>query len=92
MKNNVLMTDDNHPVFIDFGLSGVIESLSSEVTSSLARAGNPRWMAPEVQKDGQGARSIRSDVYAFAGLCLEVSSCPLELFRHLLTVPVIRIF
>ena len=68
-----MVSDDIHAVLIDFGLSTVLAEEHPEITSSVAKAGNPRWMAPELFM-GETSVSVASDVWALGMVLLEVRS------------------
>jgi serine/threonine protein kinase len=71
---NVLVTRSGRAVIADFGHSSIvmnsgIPALSSTVPQS---GGTLRWRAPEILNEGP--TSVKSDVYAFGGVCYEVGS------------------
>ncbi|KAH8113076.1 kinase-like domain-containing protein [Phellopilus nigrolimitatus] len=76
---NVVIDDNLEPRITDFGLARVIDSQSSTIASSFRGRGTLRWQAPELLNatrfKGMGEPcniTAKSDVYAFACLCLEV--------------------
>ena len=66
----------------DFGLSQMVDSQGVSGASSMSGKGSVRWQAPELLNVGQSfedvsstaAPTTRSDTYAFAMVCLEVSA------------------
>ena len=83
-QGNILIDSDGRAVITDFGLARVKEEVS-EITGenqyTSIFAGSTRWMAPElvvaqVEEDPlkRFPLSTKSDVYAFASVCLEVSN------------------
>jgi len=87
MQGNILIDIHCQAIITDFGLSKVMEDLSStvpEIAPTSLFAGSMRWMAPElvlalIEDDGRPPSVTKySDVYAFASVCIEVcffSSC-----------------
>ncbi|KIO18909.1 hypothetical protein M407DRAFT_224483 [Tulasnella calospora MUT 4182] len=79
-NGNVLATlDENgliHPIYIDFGLSKVLEESYREtiITSTIRQKGRMIYMAPELLRYTYPPRHKASDVYAFGLLLLEVAS------------------
>ncbi|KAJ6610861.1 kinase-like domain-containing protein [Mycena sp. CBHHK59/15] len=67
---NVLIDDGEHAQLADFGLAIVTDATLG--TTSTARHGSSRWMAPELHDDLEFKRTKASDVYAFACLCIEI--------------------
>ncbi|KAJ7646306.1 kinase-like domain-containing protein, partial [Mycena polygramma] len=69
---NVLIDADEHCQLADFGLAIVTDATLG--TTSTARGGLPRWMAPELHdpKIESKRPTKASDVYAFACLCIEL--------------------
>ncbi len=77
LQTNVLVDAAGSPKSTDFGLAKVIDSQASTVSaSSFSGKGSLRWQAPELlmtsQFDGDGGLTTKSDVYAYACVCLEV--------------------
>jgi serine/threonine protein kinase len=71
LQGNVLIDDGEHAQLADFGLAIVTDATLG--TTSTARSGSVRWMAPELLNfELQFKRTEASDVYAFACLCIEV--------------------
>jgi serine/threonine protein kinase len=75
---NILVSDDLNACLADFGLTSAIAASLTSGTSSTNRAGSTRWLAPELlQPEAFGCdgyvRTLASDVYAFACVCLEAS-------------------
>ncbi|KAG8960975.1 Eukaryotic translation initiation factor 2 alpha kinase 4 [Tulasnella sp. 408] len=81
-KGNVLANRDEtgsiHPVYIDFGLSKILEDSSGQtvITSSIRQKGYMRYMAPELLRYIHPPRHKASDIYALGLLLLEVSIQP----------------
>lgn len=78
---NILVDDDLHIKLSDFGLSVFADGSSKSYASM--RAGNPRWLAPElIDPDEFGLDSRRptfcSDIYSFACVLTEVCMSSLE--------------
>ncbi|KAJ7348096.1 kinase-like domain-containing protein [Mycena albidolilacea] len=68
---NVLIDDEEHARLADFGLAIVTDATLG--TTSTARSGSVRWMAPELLNfELEFKRTKASDVYAFACLCIEI--------------------
>lgn len=73
------MDEDHKPRITDFGLSTAIDSqASSAVATSRGGKGAIRWQAPELlnveqSESSPGTVTRKSDVYAYACVCLEVS-------------------
>ena len=70
------MLIDSHmnPRWADFGLSALHGAISVSLRGDSNAAGSPRFMAPErLIGEGDNTRvSFASDIYAFAGVCVEV--------------------
>ncbi|KAL0573864.1 hypothetical protein V5O48_008081 [Marasmius crinis-equi] len=83
---NILIDAEGQAIITDFGLSKVMEDLSTSMTDSGQAvptsffAGSTRWMAPELVEgliqDEANTKlpqvTTYSDVYAFASVCLEI--------------------
>ena len=70
----MLISNDGEAFLTDFGLAVIVEDLTKlPISSALAESGNPRWMAPELLRDGKLV-SPMSDVYALGMVLLEVRS------------------
>jgi serine/threonine protein kinase len=65
---NILIDSDRRPRIADFGLAEVADATAV----SINQCGSVRWMAPELLETFQ--RTLATDVYAFACVCLEVSN------------------
>ncbi|KAJ7164798.1 kinase-like domain-containing protein [Mycena crocata] len=82
---NILVTSDWSACLSDFGLAQFTDSFTA-MESSSTRAGNVRWMAPElIYPDAfklRFARTTATDVYAFGCVCLEVRNF-VETISHL---------
>lgn len=71
-QENVLITADCKACLADFGLACLISDISSISNSTTDNfGGSMRWMAPELF-DGIHTCSIKSDIYAFGMMCIEV--------------------
>ena len=73
----MLIDDDWHACIADFGLAAFAETTADTHTTD--HRGSTRWMAPELlYPEAIGLpcfqRTYATDVYAFACLCLEVST------------------
>lgn len=66
---NILVSDDNHALLCDFGLS---RSAAVDTSVGLHGQGSVRWMSLELLLDDQG-KTFFSDVWAFGMLIAEVS-------------------
>ncbi|KAJ7745594.1 kinase-like domain-containing protein [Mycena maculata] len=62
---NILITNDIHACLADFGLTVFSDTTETTNTSTSNRAGNVRWMAPELIDP-------QRDVYALACVCIEL--------------------
>lgn len=75
----MLIDDDGQPRISDFGLATFIDSQASTLDqSSFKGKGSMRWQAPELLDSSRFSGitlglTTKSDVYAFACVCLEVS-------------------
>nr|GAT53157.1 kinase-like protein [Mycena chlorophos] len=70
---NILVDDQENACLVDFGLTVLIDAISTDTTTSGNRGGNPRWTAPE-DFDSQD-RSPKSDVFSLG--CLYTDQAPL---------------
>jgi serine/threonine protein kinase len=73
----VLIEDNGVPLIMDFGISKVIESQVTHCGSANTTGGkgSARWQAPELfgaLPDISLSVSNKTDVYAFACVCIEV--------------------
>lgn len=76
LKTNILVDDEWHIRLADFGLSNYTEATLATNTSN--QHGAKRWMAPELLNPElfdvkRFQRTLQSDIYSFACICLEVS-------------------
>ncbi|MEM9803162.1 MAG: protein kinase [Planctomycetota bacterium] len=86
--SNVLVTEDDAPVLIDFGLA-VIEG-SSSLTRTGDLVGTPHYMAPE---QARGARAdARTDVWGLGAVLYEMCTLrrPVEAVEPLAAIEVLR--
>lgn len=71
-----MVSDEGTPKLVDFGLAQVIDGFS-EVTGYTTShlASSLRWSAPEllIGDSPVSSKSDKSDIYAFASTCIEVS-------------------
>ncbi|KDQ09301.1 hypothetical protein BOTBODRAFT_37212 [Botryobasidium botryosum FD-172 SS1] len=73
---NVLVQDDGEACLGDFGLSRLIQHVSTGCTTSVF-SGTPRWMAPELlfsEGDDLAPVTKEGDVYAIGCLALELTT------------------
>jgi serine/threonine protein kinase len=70
---NVLIDESLCPRLADFGLTLVGDSSASGMTTTHTGAGSLRWKCPE-QLEEDARRTMAGDVWAFACLCIAVSS------------------
>ncbi|KAG8915185.1 hypothetical protein FRC00_006842 [Tulasnella sp. 408] len=66
--SNLLVSDDNHVLLCDFGLT---KDTAAQTSTTLKGAGTARWQSPELWDDG--SKTFKSDVYAFSMTIVEVS-------------------
>ncbi|KAJ8077720.1 hypothetical protein PM082_002153 [Marasmius tenuissimus] len=81
---NILINAEGNPLLADFGLSKMVEDMTSTpFTQSNGAANLYRWFAPEIYI-GNGAVSLASDVYSFAMTILELltHNQPFAQFKH----------
>jgi len=69
---NVLISESGDACLADFGLSKLEEQTQSSYSSAFHRAGNPRWMAPELLLDEVSVRTTTTDVFSFGRLIIEI--------------------
>ncbi|KAG8898624.1 hypothetical protein FRB99_007252, partial [Tulasnella sp. 403] len=67
--SNILISDDEHTLLCDFGLSRMQAAITS---TTMKGAGTVRWQAPEIWDNAP--KSFKTDVYAFAMTIVEVVS------------------
>jgi serine/threonine protein kinase len=84
LQSNILIDQDFHPRLADFGWTRLVDEIaqgSTNMTRSL------RWMAPELLDPTEGVQqTYASDIYAFACVCVEVSTFPLNFLPKLITL------
>ncbi|KAJ6467883.1 hypothetical protein C8R45DRAFT_475380 [Mycena sanguinolenta] len=64
---NILVSDAGNACLTDFGLTVLVDASTSQTRNG---AGCARWMAPEILENHP--RTLASDIYAFACVCLEL--------------------
>ena len=76
LQSNILIDDLEHPRISNFGLEMALDSQVSELYRSSAKGNKSlRWKAPELLNPFAGVEvgpTTRTDVYAFACVCIEV--------------------
>ncbi|KAF8814545.1 kinase-like protein [Phlegmacium glaucopus] len=98
---NILVDEKGYAIITDFGLSKVMEEMSESINMGTSFfAGSTRWMAPElimalIHDDGHVPPiTTSSDVYAFASVCLEITTgqlpYPNRTNDHAVTVDILR--
>ncbi|KAG9078980.1 hypothetical protein FRC06_008018, partial [Ceratobasidium sp. 370] len=68
---NVLMSNDNTPLFTDFGNALLMHGATLQFTKTTSLGITHRYTAPEILK-GDSRYSTKADIYAFAMLVLEI--------------------
>ncbi|KZT27465.1 kinase-like protein, partial [Neolentinus lepideus HHB14362 ss-1] len=69
---NILIDDDGHARLADFGLASIADQTKA-YTSTSARRGSAKWMAPELHfPSSHFRRTPASDIYAYGCVCIEV--------------------
>ncbi|KAJ7865759.1 kinase-like domain-containing protein [Mycena olivaceomarginata] len=77
---NVLVSRSGRAVLTDFGLSTVVmDSNIPGFSTTLESGGTLRWQAPELLKGDRN--SVKSDVYAFAGVSYEIFTGKVPFFE-----------
>jgi len=77
---NVLVSRSGRAVLTDFGLSTVVmDSNIAGFSTTLESGGTLRWQAPELLKGDRN--SVKSDVYAFAGVSYEIFTGKVPFFE-----------
>ncbi|KAJ7278643.1 hypothetical protein C8J57DRAFT_1059860, partial [Mycena rebaudengoi] len=79
---NIFITPSRRVCIADFGLSSIINSVSSiQFTNSSkpTQGGTIRYQAPELHQGGHS--DLHSDIYAFVGVAYEVPSISFQ-FWH----------
>ncbi len=61
---NIMVTEEGHPVLLDFGLARDVESEQQTLTQSGQILGTPAYLAPEQIVAARGTVDRRTDVYA----------------------------
>ncbi|KAG8986772.1 hypothetical protein FRB90_003796, partial [Tulasnella sp. 427] len=69
---NVLINKEGDAALCDFGLSTLLMVNPATMTMSTVGVGTVRWCAPELLTSNVPEKSPASDVWAFAGLTLEI--------------------
>ena len=83
-QSNILIDKTLHPRLADFGLTRLVDKTGQ---SSTNMGGTLRWMAPELLVPSEDVqRTYASDIYAFACVCVEVSTFPLNFLPKLTTL------
>ncbi|KAL5532262.1 hypothetical protein ACEPAF_5831 [Sanghuangporus sanghuang] len=70
--HNILISDEGTPLISDFGLTANDELLDEQPSTSIQRAGNARWKAPELLEDEFAKRTQKSDMWAFGMFVIEI--------------------
>ncbi|KAJ7106398.1 kinase-like domain-containing protein [Mycena crocata] len=70
--SNILVDDNGHACLTDFGLTILSDGTTMSETGNDSPKGSIRWMDPEALNP-PFTRTTASDIYAFGGVCLEVS-------------------
>ncbi|KAG8906786.1 hypothetical protein FRC01_007896 [Tulasnella sp. 417] len=65
--NNLLISDDDHVLLCDFGLT---KAESAQTSTTMKGTGSLRWQSPELWDNGP--KTMKSDVYAFSMTIVEV--------------------
>ncbi|KAL5483453.1 hypothetical protein ACEPAI_8684 [Sanghuangporus weigelae] len=71
---NILISDNGQPLLSDFGLTSFANIEDRDLSTSLATAGNPRWMSPELLKAENPGKAVtkHSDIWAFSMTIIEL--------------------
>ncbi|OCB89479.1 kinase-like protein [Sanghuangporus baumii] len=71
---NILISDNGQPLLSDFGLTSFANIEDRDLSTSLATAGNPRWMSPELLKAENPGKAVtkHSDMWAFSMTIIEL--------------------
>lgn len=64
---NLLISDDNHVLLCDFGLT---KPTDAQTSTTMKGAGTARWQSPELWDNA--SKTFGSDVYAFSMTIVEV--------------------
>lgn len=92
------MDEYNNPRIADFGLAKAIDSQANSIVATSYRGrGAMRWQAPELLNASRfagvtGDATTESDMYAFAFVCLEVSTVPLNVTPCPNLIPIWQVF
>lgn len=68
---NILVTEDGHPVLVDFGLARRVDEASAVLTRTDALVGTPAYVAPEALTHDRRPPDERADVYALGAVLYE---------------------
>ncbi|KAL5521151.1 hypothetical protein ACEPAG_9073 [Sanghuangporus baumii] len=71
---NILISDDGQPLLSDFGLTSFANIEDRDLSTSLATAGNPKWMSPELLRVENPGKAVtkHSDIWAFSMTIIEL--------------------
>ncbi|KAG9005044.1 hypothetical protein FRB94_001867 [Tulasnella sp. JGI-2019a] len=69
---NVLVDSSGDAALCDFGLAKLMKDCPTSFTTSNVGMGTLRWCAPELLLEGSENKTQATDVWAFAGLALEI--------------------
>jgi serine/threonine protein kinase len=69
-------------------MAKMIEEMTTAASTTMARAGSTRWLAPEIVSGGHPSKA--SDTYSFAMAILEMLSGKHPFYEHKSEVAVIR--
>lgn len=69
---NILVTDDDEPKVVDFGLALVLDFDTTRITQAGTSMGTPSYMAPEQAEGRARDISVRTDVYGLGAILYEI--------------------
>ena len=84
MQSNILIDDREQPRISNLGIEAVNDLQAAELYKSTTKGNESvRWQAPELLNPSRfecvkAVPTTRTDVYAFACLCIEVSTMALS--------------